>query len=122
MARSKAASRRDTSSELDSLKEQLEHLAALVDRYRDDKDASIAADVVAKAREFISRATQTTTNAAEESVDAIVTAGRDLAESARGSATDAVDDLGKTISRNPLTAALAAAGIGMVVGLIMRRD
>ena len=122
MARSKAASRRDTSAELDSLKDQLEHLAALVDRYRDDKDASIAADVVAKAREFISRATQTTTNAAEESVDAIVTAGRDLAESARGSATDAVDDLGKTISRNPLTAALAAAGIGMVVGLIMRRD
>lgn len=122
MARSKATARREVSVELDSLKEQLENLSALVDRYRDDKDASVAADVVAKARDFISRARQTTTNAAEQSLDSLIGAGQDVVGAARNSATEAIDDLGATVSKNPLTSALAAAGIGMVIGLLMRRD
>lgn len=122
MARSKSAPRRGVSAELDSLKEQLEHLAELVDRYRDDKDASVAADVVAKARDFIARATQATTNAAEQSLDSVVTAGRELAGAASNTATDAIDDLSSTVARNPLTSALAAVGVGLVVGLLLRRD
>jgi len=122
MARSKTASRRDPSSEINSLREQLDHLAALVDRYRDDKDASVAADVVAKARDFISRATQTTTHAAEQSLDSIVTAGRDLADAAGDSAQDALDELGTTLKRNPIASTLVAAGVGLVIGLLMRRD
>ena len=122
MARSKAASRRDISGEIDSLKDQLEGLAALVDRYRDDKDMSVAADVVAKARDFISRAREATTSAAEQSFDSLIDAGQDAVVAARGTATEAFDDLGATVSRNPLTAALTAAGIGLVVGLMMRRD
>lgn len=122
MARSRTAPRSQPNATLDSLKEQLEHLAALVDRYRDDKDASVAADVVAKARDFISRASQTTTHAAEESLDTIVGAGRDLANAANDTAAEALDDLGATLKRNPLSSALVAAGIGLVVGLLMRRD
>ncbi|MBL8701230.1 MAG: hypothetical protein JNK67_22835 [Alphaproteobacteria bacterium] len=122
MARSKSSSRRDIAVEIDSLKEQLESLAALVDRYRDDKDISVAADVVAKARDFIARARQATTNAAEQSIDTLVDAGQEAVGVARSTASEAIDDLGATLARNPLTAAAAAAGLGLVVGLMMRRD
>ena len=121
MALSNPTPRRDVTADLGSLREQLEHLTALVDRYREGKDASVAADVVAKARDFIARATQTTTSAAEHSIESIARAGHDLADSARGSASHAIDDLGETFSRNPITTALAAAGAGLLVGMLLRR-
>lgn len=122
MARSKSSARRNVNTEIEALKEQLEHLATLVDRYRDEKDATVAADVVAKARDFISRAREATVETADQTLESLVSSSQELATAARSSASDAIDDVSATIAKNPLTAALAAAGVGLFLGFAMRRD
>lgn len=50
-----------------------------------------------------------------------VEAAKDKFESARGSAADAAESLKSVIARNPVASIGIAAGVGLIIGLVMFR-
>lgn len=105
-----------------SLRAELERLSELVERYRKERDEGVASDLLERAQSFISRASDVTGRAAEVSYDRIANAGRDFAQAAADGTSEALDEFESTVSRHPMTTVLAAAGVGLLLGMLLRRD
>lgn len=58
---------------------------------------------------------------AQETTEEALRQGQEFADKAHAAASDAYTDLEAHIRRNPLQSALAAAGVGFVLALLMRR-
>jgi ElaB/YqjD/DUF883 family membrane-anchored ribosome-binding protein len=108
--------------EFASLRTELERLTELVERYRKEKDDAVASDLVDRATAFISRASDVTGRAAEYSYDRVASAGRDMAQVAADTTSEALDEFESTVSRHPVTTILAATGVGLLLGMLLRRD
>jgi ElaB/YqjD/DUF883 family membrane-anchored ribosome-binding protein len=117
----KTSPRRIVTSEVNALLEQVEQAAALLKRYRDSQDAGSAGDLFARLRDFVSGAAHDSSDAAERSFASVMRTGEDLVGRARSSGAHGVKDVSGALSRNPLTAVIAAACIGIAIGALLRR-
>ena len=63
-----------------------------------------------------------TGRAAEYSFDRVSAAGRDMAQVAADTTSEALDEFESTVSRHPITTVLAATGVGLLLGMLLRRD
>jgi ElaB/YqjD/DUF883 family membrane-anchored ribosome-binding protein len=113
---------RNRSGDFASLRAELERLTDLVERYRNDKDETVASDLIDRAQAFINRASDVTGRAAEYSFDRVSSAGRDVAQAAADTTSEALEEFETTVSRHPVTTILAATGVGLLLGMLLRRD
>jgi ElaB/YqjD/DUF883 family membrane-anchored ribosome-binding protein len=117
----KSSPGRTVTSDLNALLEQVEQAAALLKRYSDSRKDGSAGDLFGRLRDFLSGATHDSTDAAERSFASVLHAGEDLVGRARSSGAQGFEDVSGALSRNPLTAVLAAACIGVTIGALLRR-
>jgi ElaB/YqjD/DUF883 family membrane-anchored ribosome-binding protein len=99
-------------------------LAMELDGVRREAVATLKADIdktIADARDAVAQASAALGSAGQTLAEQAQVQSQAIARDARDRARSASDDLAREIRENPLTAVGAAAGIGLLLGLMLSR-
>lgn len=104
----------DVGADLAALRADLARLAESVAKLVNDESAAAAESVRGKVRRVAAKAEATAAHLAEE--------GKAAFDDTRERVASIPEDLSAVVERNPLTSVGIALGLGMLIGMMSRRD